>query len=89
MSKQKYKDAVAALGCIICGGPACLHHPRFVCGMSQRASDWLVIPLCMYHHQWGTYGHAIHNGQQEFEKNYGTEQELLAKTIEKIFEGGK
>jgi len=31
--------------------PATLHHPRYGEGKGQRASDWLVIPLCPDCHQ--------------------------------------
>ena len=81
MNVKEYKNRVAALGCLICGAPAELHHPRFACGMSQRANDWLVIGLCERHHRTGAYSEAIHNGQQEFEKKYGRECDLLAETI--------
>lgn len=82
---SKYLDLIASFGCIICQGPAEIHHPRFVCGMSQRANEYLAIPLCPAHHRQGNYGQAIHNGQQEFEANFGSEQELLAKTIERVW----
>ena len=84
MKIKDYKNNVAELGCIICGNPAQLHHPRFSCGLSQRASDWLVIPLCPEHHQTGGYGMAIHAGQATFEQNYGTEADLLAKVIQRM-----
>lgn len=83
MSKVKaYKDKVASLGCLICGGPADLHHPRFASGMAQRSPDWLVIPLCQEHHQGG---YSVHGSPSLFLKIEGTEQELLARTIEKLF----
>lgn len=81
---KKHLARVAALGCIICGAPAEIHHPRFVCGMSQRAPDWLAVPLCPIHHRTGGFGVAIHAGQQEFERNYMSEQDLLAETIRRI-----
>lgn len=84
MNLKDYKNLVAELGCIICGRPAQLHHPRFACGLSQRASDWLVVPICPDHHTDGGPGVAIHAGQTTFERMYGTEEELLAKTIEKV-----
>jgi len=86
MDIKTYKGIVAELGCIICGSPASLHHPRFCVGMSQRENDWLVIPLCQYHHQGGPFGQAIHNGKNTFELNYGSEAKLLALTIKKIME---
>lgn len=81
MNKKQYREKVRSGGCIICGQPGEIHHPRFSCGLAQRASDWLSICLCPYHHRTGGYGNAIHNGQATFEKNYGKEADLLAKTI--------
>lgn len=84
MNITKYKSQVASLGCIACRllgygeTPASLHHPRTGQGASQRASDWLVIPLCQEHHQGknGIHGHG-------FEAiNKMTEMDLLAATIE-------
>jgi hypothetical protein len=84
---RAYKALVADLGCAVegCRRPAHLHHPRFAAGMSQRSSDWLVIPLCPDHHQQGGHGVAIHAGQSTFEGLYGSEESLLAQTIERVF----
>ena len=81
MNIKQWKSRVTDMGCIICGGPAELHHPRFAAGMAQRAPDALVIPLCPNHHRLGGIGTALHAGQVTFEQNHGTEAELLAKTI--------
>lgn len=81
---NKHLEKVSSLGCIVCGGTACIHHPRFAVGMSQRASDYLGIPLCPEHHQHGAYGHAVHNGYREFAKNYMSEEEMLAETIRRL-----
>jgi hypothetical protein len=90
MKQEKaYLSAVAALGCIICGAPAEIHHPRFAVGMSQRASHWLAIGLCSTHHRIGQYGEAIHQGQALFERNHGSEESLLAETIRRMFAGRK
>jgi hypothetical protein len=87
LALKAYKSLVADLGCAVeyCGRPAALHHPRFAAGMSQRSSDWLVIPLCPDHHQHGGHGVAIHAGQSTFESLYGSEEKLLAKTIELVY----
>lgn len=82
---RSYLDAVSEYGCIVCGSQTSLHHPRFAAGMAQRSPDWLVIPLCPNHHQHGGHGVAIHAGQATFEQNYGSEAELLAKTIERAW----
>lgn len=84
MNVKKHKNKVASLGCLICRQPAELHHPRFVAGASQRASDWLVIPLCPTHHRTGGHGVALHAGQTTFELNYGSEADLLAQTIREV-----
>ena len=78
-----HKAFVAELGCIVCRRegngptPAELHHPRKDVGMSQRASDWDVIPLCYLHHRKGGHGVALHAGPETFEARFGTEAELL------------
>jgi hypothetical protein len=92
--EKKYHDVVAGIGCVVCRNlgygntPAMIHHIRTGQGMSQRAPDALVIPLCPMHHQQGGRGVAIHAGQKEFENLYGSELELLAQTILEVFEHG-
>ncbi len=76
---QDYMNRVAELGCWICSRPANLHHITTGVGMSQRASDYDVIPLCPDHHQHGGYGVAIHAGKKEWERRYGSELEILKK----------
>lgn len=87
--KQRYLSRVSDLGCAICqeigygATPAQLHHPRFCVGLSERASDWLVIPLCREHHQGDTGFHKL--GPAEFKRRYGfSEPELIAWTIERL-----
>jgi hypothetical protein len=76
-------DTVARLGCIVCRNldlgqsPAELHHPRSLAGLSQRASNFDVIPLCPGHHRTGGVGVALHAGQRTWEAKFGTEAELL------------
>ena len=70
---------IVSLGCIVpgCGRPACVHHPRFGQGKSQRAPDRLGLPICPDHHQNGGFGVALHAGQKTWEAKFGTELELL------------
>ena len=85
--EKSHLGRVAALGCVVCRNlgfgptPASVHHIRAGQGMSQRASDYLTIPLCPEHHTDGGKGVAIHAGQQAFEAIYGSELDLLAQTI--------
>lgn len=83
---REYMGRVAALGCVVCRNeghglsPAELHHPRFLAGAGQKASDFDVIPLCPAHHRIGGYGVAFHAGAQAFEARYGSEESLHAQT---------
>jgi len=77
---------VAWLGCIACrnGGygvtppeSTAIHHVRWGQGAGQRAPHYLVLPLCANHHQHGGFGVAFHAGPHEWERRYGSEQQLL------------
>ena len=76
MNVKQYKTKVAAMACRKCGAmPVELHHVRSGCGMGQRASDWLVIPLCPECHRTGK--DSIHNRNVD-------EMKYLASTIQEI-----
>lgn len=85
----KHLAIVGKMECILadkwrheCEGKTDCHHPIGVewRGMSQKADDDYVIPLCHSgHHQFGK--HAIHQmGRRPWESKYGTQRELLEKT---------
>jgi hypothetical protein len=85
-AEQIHMGRVAALGCIVCRKifyvhsiPE-IHHLRTGQGAGQRASNYDTIGLCPLHHRLGGYGVAIHAGQKEWEKRYGTETDLLTQT---------
>lgn len=86
-AEQRYHDRVAQLPCILCElldqpeAPASLHHIREGQGMSQRASHWLVIPVCRECHQ-GPLG--IHGDKTLLRLANVDELDLLAMTIEKL-----
>lgn len=50
---KRYHDWVASMGCLVCGGAACVHHVTAYADKPGRFSrdDWLVVPLCPPHHQ--------------------------------------
>lgn len=90
MNVTRYKSQVAGIGCILClhlrlgETPAQLHHPREDQGTAERASDWLVIPLCPEHHQGAAGVHGL--GRRAFEARYKlSEIDLLAMTLREIF----
>lgn len=90
--EKVYMNRVSELGCVVCRNekhgktPAVIHHIRDGQGMGQRAPNALIIPLCPMHHNMGGYGVAIHSGQKQWEKLYGTELELLNQTILDVME---
>lgn len=98
MSKSRNKaeklhlSRVAELRCIVCrneglgDSPAEIHHCSSGTGMSVRADNFHVIPLCHTHHRTGGHGVAIHAGRQSWENNFGTETELL---VQVLYELGK
>ena len=83
-SEQDYMSRVADLGCICCGQPAELHHPRRHTGLGLRSSNYDVIPLCPNHHRLGKV--SIHLGKKAFTDKYGTEQQLEKNMRERIEE---
>ena len=85
--EKRHMSRVAELGCIVCrrmgyvGTPAELHHPRSGTGMSKRASNYDVLPLCPEHHRGNTGVHGL--GTKGFVKHWGfTEADLLAEVRE-------
>lgn len=88
-AEKSHMNRVAEMGCILCkrlgyeGTPAELHHIREGAGMSQRASDFLVVPLCPEHHRGKTGMHGL--GSRGFERRYGIDElGLLAEVIEAL-----
>ncbi len=80
--ERAYVSRVCALGCIVCGSPAEIHHIRHGMGMGQRNSNFNVLALCPRHHRTGGYKVAFHAGRKTWQEIWGTESELLAKTKE-------
>ena len=81
-AEREHMSKVASLGCLVCQMPPQLHHIRPTgLGIGNRSSHYHVIPLCREHHM-GQF--SIHNSKQEFEAMYGTEHEMLQKTLREI-----
>lgn len=81
-------DAVRAAGCVVCLNfygryrRAEAHHVRDGQGTSMKATDHETAGLCYEHHRTGAFGEAVHNGTQTFQARYGTERQLVARTLE-------
>ena len=80
--EREHMSKVASLGCLVCQRPANVHHIRPVgLGIGMRSGHDQTIPLCYDHHQ-GQF--SIHNCKEQFEAMYGTEEELLHRTLKEI-----
>lgn len=75
---------MAALGCIVCGLPAEIHHLKFQTGIGRKAGPYDTIPLCPAHHRTGGYGVAYHAGPAAWEHTFGRQTELLERVREML-----
>lgn len=88
-SEKQWLDRVASLGCYLCRHlgygptPAQIHHLREGQGMSQRGSNWTVIPLCDRHHA-NNSPDGIHGGRKAWKLAQVDEMDGLADTIERL-----
>ena len=86
-AEKRYKNKVASLGCILSAYlgqgyvPAEIHHIREGQGMFERASDFLIIPLCPEYHR-GPNG--LHGNKSIMRIAKLEELDLLALTIEAL-----
>lgn len=91
-AEKLHLSRVAGMGCIVCRNeglgdtPAEIHHCSSGTGMSVRADNFHVIPLCHTHHRTGGHGVAIHAGRQSWENKFGTETELLVQVLYELGE---
>lgn len=83
---KRHMGHIAEMPCILCTllgqrqiGRTYVHHLREDQGMSQRASDFLTIPLCYDCHQ-GPHG--IHGDRSLLRVAKVSELDLLAATME-------
>lgn len=88
---ERHMARVAQVPCVLCTymglgeSPAQVHHLKFGTGVSDRASDWLVIPLCYEHHQGPSGVHMLKEKGLRLRYNL-SEVDLLAMTIEALAE---
>lgn len=81
-AEKKWMDRVAQLPCGLCGAHGVqVHHIREGQGMAQRASNFLVVPLCPDCHT-GPLG--VHGDKTMLRIHKMTELDLLAQTIEAL-----
>jgi len=81
-AERDHMGRVVEMGCFICRMPCEYHHILTGAGMGQRASHYDGFGLCPNHHRLGGYGVAIHAGIKEWEKNFGSELDMLEKVRE-------
>lgn len=80
---------VAKIPCVICTRmglgetPALVHHMKFGTGASDRASDFLTLPVCYEHHVGASGIHTLKEHGLRLRYNC-SEIDLLADTIEAL-----
>jgi hypothetical protein len=93
MTKADRFRLLTDLGCIVCHkfygvfSQCLIHHLTGLKfrSIGKKASDDDTIGLCYKHHAAGSYEHpAIHTHPDEFERRYGTQEDLLKITNELI-----
>jgi len=79
VTPKEYMGIVAKMPCALCGDrPVQVHHIRSGQGLSQRASDFLTIPLCPSCH---TGPSGVHGDKTMLRIMKKEELDLLAETI--------
>lgn len=82
-AEKAHLERVASLSCGICSARSVeVHHIREGQGLSQRASHFLTVPLCADCHRGD---HGIHGDRSLLRIWKLSELDLLAKTIERLF----
>ena len=82
-----FQGIVAGLPCIVCGAYEIeIHHMKSKAdgskwGHGQRGDHMRVLPLCKFHH-WNGANNPM--GSKEFERRYGTENELFALMLSRL-----
>lgn len=89
---RAYHNMLAEMACVVTGKrPVTLHHCHggsladagITRGMSQRPSDWLVIPIIMDLHV-GPHGIDGGKGVRSWESEHGTQMDHLLALQEKL-----
>lgn len=82
-AEKQHLCLVAQLRCVICGSrPVHVHHIKeaedgtFI-GAGRKSSNFEVIPLCPWHHQYGGIGEGYHSGPRAWVARYGSQRALL------------
>lgn len=89
VAEKRHMSRVAELGCYLCdlhgviGEPAQLHHIREGRGLAQRATNWLVVPLCDRHHA-NSSPDGIHGQRRAWRLAHVDEMDALAWVIERL-----
>jgi len=80
--ESRYIEAALEQGCILCGKPAQFHHLPG----ARPNSLAMGYALCPEHHTGMEYpGQSIHSNRLLFTQKYGSELELMQKSMIRVF----
>lgn len=77
--ERGHMDRLAAMGCLVCGSPASLHHVMKARGKVRRRDHRFVAPLCREHHQGDKGVHGL-GSEESFKTLYGIDLAMWAET---------
>lgn len=84
--ERRWLASICELGCIVCKRELGLFSeatPHHIDGKTKPGAHFKTIPLCGRHHQIAGEGYETrHFNKARFEKDYGTECELLLEVVE-------
>ncbi|QBQ72168.1 RecA-dependent nuclease family protein [Serratia phage Parlo] len=91
-SDNEWMGLITDLGCIAClvqgtpGTPGEVHHIRAGVGRGQRSEHKESICLCPAHHRGTDHPRtpSIHMARRAFIWKFGTEQELMERTLQEL-----
>lgn len=88
-AEKEFWSRIAALGCVACSKDGLInlsvsiHH---IDGRTKPGAHMRVLALCYQHHQSGDVdAPSIHPWKTRFEAKYGSQEDLLSETIEKVY----
>jgi hypothetical protein len=86
MRSEAYKRFIRRFACCVCESTRRVEAAHTGAhGMSQKSSDFSVLPLCLLHHQTGA--DSLHNlGPLEFARVHGIDTSKLIAKYNSLFE---
>lgn len=90
-AQRRFWTQIVDMGCLICAGDAEIAHLHGgslvpIIGVKAKGKkiprlNWIVAPLCPYHHRLGPFGDALDLGVAVWELRHGDQSDLIDELI--------